>query len=79
MLQHIFHMSMLIGSLPNFDTREKMMNLLNTRGNKDWTAEYILQLATNNKITWVKGYNDPTNYDTYQQQMNARLAEILSE
>ena len=76
-LQGIFHMSMLMGILPHMDTSEKMMNMLNARGDPRWTAEYILELATDNKIKWVQGSSDPTPYDTYQEQMNTRLAEIL--
>jgi len=53
------------------------MDMLNTQGDPMWTPEYILELATDNKIKWVKGLSDPTPYDTYQEQMNARLAEIL--
>ena len=51
--------------------------MLRSQGRNDWTTEQILKLATDNKIEWVQGYDDPTPYDTYQKQMNDRLAEIL--
>jgi hypothetical protein len=54
--------------------------MLNTRKKKkknEWTAEYILKLATDNKIKWVQGSDDPIPYDTYKKGMNDRLAEIL--
>ena len=70
-------MQLLTMNIVNLNTKEKMMDMLNTSGNKEWTAEYILSLATDNKIKWVQGSSDPTPYDTYQKQMNARLAEIL--
>ena len=66
-------------TLHHHNTREKMMNMLNTSGNPTWTAEYILKLATDNKIKWVQGSDDPIPYDTYKKQMNTRLAQILSE
>ena len=70
---------MLMMTLHHHNTREKMMNMLNTSGNPTWTAEYILKLATDNKIKWVQGSDDPTPYDTYKKGMNTRLAQILSE
>ena len=76
-LSDIFHMSLLCGVLPYMNTREKMMNMLHTRGSKEWSAEQILKLAEANKITWVKGYSDPLDNETYQNKMNTRLAEIL--
>lgn len=77
-LQGVFHMSLLMGVLPRLDTREKMMDMLNTMGSKEWTAEQILKLALDNKIEWVKGMGDATD-ETYQKQMNTGLAEILGE
>ena len=81
-LKKIFHTEMLMMTLHLHNTREKMMRMLN--GNKalyknEWTAEYILQLATDNKIEWVKGSDDPTSYDTYKKAMNDTLAHILSQ
>jgi len=81
-LRKIFHTELLMMTLHLHNTREKMMRMLN--GNKalyknEWTAEYILQLATDNKIEWVKGSDDPTSYDTYKKAMNDTLAHILSE
>lgn len=76
-LRVIFHMQLLTMNIVNCNTKEKMMDMLNTQGDPIWTPEYILELATDNKIKWVKGSSDPTPYDTYQEQMNARLAEIL--
>ena len=76
-LKGIFHMSLLMGILPYMNTREKMMDMLNKRGDPRWTACYICELATDNKIKWVQGSSDPTPYKTYQSEMNDRLAEIL--
>ena len=78
-LRQIFHTELLMMTLHYHNTREKMMNMLNTKGNPSWTAEYILKLATDNKIKWVQGSTDPIPYDTYKKKMNSRLAEILSE
>ena len=78
-LQGVFHMSLLMGVLPRLDTREKMMDMLNTMGSKEWTVEQILKLALDNKIKWVKGMDDAADNETYQKKMNARLAEILGE
>ena len=77
-LQRIFHEHLIQMDLHHYNTKEKMMNmLLCSEGGANWTAEYILKLATDNKIKWVQGSTDPTPYDTYQEQMNTRLAEIL--
>jgi len=76
-LKKIFHTELLMMTLHHHNTREKMMNMLNTSGNTTSTAEYILKLATDNKIKWVQGSDDPTPYDTYKKGMNTRLAEIL--
>ena len=76
-LQNLFHMAMLMGSLPYLKTREKMMNYLNTSGDPDWTASYIWSLADSNKIDWVKGYGDPTPYEKYKKDMNQVLAKYL--
>ena len=78
-LKGLFHMSLLMGVLHRLDTREKMMDMLNTRGSSEWTAEQILKLALDNKIEWVIGSSEPTPYDTYKKEMNTRLAEILGE
>ena len=77
-LRKIFHMELLMMTLHLRNTREKMMTMLNTQGSKEWTTEYILKLAVDNKIKWVQGSDDPIPYDTYQKEMNTRLAEILS-
>jgi len=76
-LQNMFHMAMLMGFLPNLNTKTSMMNYLNTRGNPDWKDSYIWGLADSNKIDWVHGYGDPTPYEEYKKDMNNRLAEIL--
>ena len=76
-LQHLFHMAMLMQTLPYLKTKEKMMNYLNTSGDTDWTASYIWGLANNNKIDWVKGYGDPTPYEKYKKDMNQALAKYL--
>ena len=76
-LQNMFHMAMLMGFLPNLNTRTSMMNYLNTRGNPDWDNTYIWSLADSNKIDWVHGYGDPQPYEEYKKNMNNRLAEIL--
>ena len=78
-LQLLFHNLILLGTIVHLNTKEKMMNTLNNLGNKEWTTEYILKLATDNKIKWVQGSDDPIPYDTYKKQMNTRLAQILSE
>ena len=77
-LKKIFHTELLMMTLHLHNTREKMMNMLNAAGNPTWTAENILKLATDNKIKWVQGSDDPIPYDTYKKGMNDRLAEILS-
>ena len=79
-LQGIFHKQLLSMELIKHDTRNKMMHMLKShpQGNPEWTAEQILKLADDNKIMWVKGSNDPTEYETYKKEMNARLAEILT-
>ena len=77
LLTGIFHTQLLTMNIIQCDTQEKMMNMLRSQGRNDWTTEQILKLATNNKIKWVQGSDDPTPYDTYQKQMNDRLAEIL--
>jgi len=76
-LKHLFHMAMLMGTLPYLKTKEKMMNYLNTKGNPDWTAGYIWCLADSNKIDWVNGYGDPTPYEEYKKAMNQALAKYL--
>ena len=76
-LQHLFHMAMLIGTLPYLKTKEKMMNYLNRSGDPDWTAGYIWSLADSNKIDWVKGSSDPTEYETYKAEMNRALAKYV--
>ena len=76
-LQHLFHMAMLMQTLPYLKTKEKMMNYLNRSGDPDWTAGYIWGLANNNKIDWVKGYGDPTPYEKYKKDMNQALAKYL--
>ena len=79
-LRKIFHTELLMMTLHLHNTREKMMRMLNRNKalyKNEWTAEYILKLASDNKIDWVKGSDDPEPYDTYKKEMNARLAEIL--
>ena len=76
-LQNMFHMAMLMGFLHNFNTKDKMMDYLNTRGNPDWDDTYIWCLANSNKIDWVHGYGDPRPYEEYKKAMNNRLAKIL--
>ena len=81
-LRKIFHTELLMMTLHHHNTREKMMRMLNRSKalqKNEWTAEYILQLATDNKIEWVKGSDDPTPYDTYKKAMNDTLAHILSQ
>ena len=79
-LRKIFHTEMLMMTLHHHNTREKMMRMLNRSKalrKNEWTAEYILQLATDNKIEWVKGSDDPTPYEKYKEEMNRALAKIL--
>jgi len=79
LLTGIFHTQLLTMNIIYCNTQEKMMNMLRSQGRNDWTTEQILKLATDNKIEWVQGSDDPTPHDTYKKQMNARLAQILSE
>ena len=79
-LKKIFHTELLMMTLHYHNTREKMMRMLNRSKalhKNEWTAEYILQLATDNKIEWVKGSDDPTPYEKYKEEMNRALAKIL--
>lgn len=76
-LKHLFYMSMEAGFLPYLKKREKMMEYLNTKGDPFWTAAYIWGLADSNKLDWVKGYGDPTPYETYKAEMNLALANVL--
>ena len=76
-LQNLFHMAMLMNFLHLLNTKEKMMDYLNTRGDKEWTNDYIWVLADMNEIDWVKDYDDPRPYEEYKKAMNNRLAEIL--
>ena len=76
-LQNLFHMAMLMGFLHLLKTKEKMMDYLNTRGDKEWTSDYIWTLADMNKIDWVKGSDDPRSYEKYKEEMNQALAKIL--
>ena len=62
-LQNLFHMAMLMNFLHLLNTKEKMMDYLNTRGDKE--------------IDCVKDYDDPRPYEEYKKAMNNRLAEIL--
>ena len=81
-LRKIFHTELLMMTLHHHNTREKMMRMLNRNKalyKNEWTAEYILKLASDNKIDWVHGSDHPEPYDTYKKGMNTRLAEILSE
>ena len=57
----------------------RMLNRSKALQENEWTAEYILKLATDNKIKWIQGCDDPIPYDTYNKGMNTRLAQILSE
>ena len=76
-LQHLFHMAMQLDFLHHLKTKEKMMDYLNTRGDKEWTDDYIWVLADMNEIDWVHGYGDPRPYEEYKKAMNNRLAKIL--
>ena len=76
-LQRILHTHLLMCDLHLHNTQDKMMKMLRREGDENWTASLILELAKNNKIMWPKGSSDPTDYNTYQHEMNARLAEIL--
>ena len=77
-LQRIMHTHLLRCDLHLHDTQSKMMKMLRREGNPNWTTEQILELSQNNKIVWVKGSDDPTDSNTYQHQMNSRLAQILT-
>ena len=76
-LQHLFHMAMELSFIHTLKNREAMMDYLNKRGDSDWTAGYIWSLADSNKIDWVKGSSDPTEYETYKAEMNQALAKYV--
>ena len=76
-LQRIFRQHLIIFDLHLYDTEEKMMNMLKKESGENWNTDYILDLSKNNKIKWVKGVSDTTDYETYQKGMNNRLSEIL--
>ena len=76
-LKHLFHMAMELDFIHCLMEREAMMDYLNKRGDPDWTAGYIWGLADSNKIDWVKGYGDPTQYEEYKKAMNKALAKYL--
>ena len=78
-LQGIFQSQLLSMELIKHDTRNKMMHMLKThpQGNPEWTTEQILKLADDNKIKWVRGTNDPTDYETYKREMNAMIRRIV--
>ena len=56
---------------------------LNSKTKKNFVRAAFLShelwksLAKENKIPWVQGVSDPTDYNTYIKSMNTRLAEIL--
>ena len=76
-LQRILHTHLLTCDLHLYNTQDKMMQMLRREGDENWSASLIFELAKNNKIMWPQGSSDPTDYNTYQHEMNARLAEIL--
>ena len=77
-LQRIFYQHLLLSNLHLYDTKDKMMNMLRKESGENWDTDFILDLAKNNKIIWVRGSGDPIDPETYQKGMNGRLAEILS-
>jgi len=77
LLKHLFHMAMELRFIHTLKNREAMMDYLNKRGDPDWTADYIWRLASTNKIDWVKGSSDPTEYETYKAEMNEALANYV--
>jgi len=76
-MKHLFYMAMELQFIHTLKNREAMMYYLNTKGDPDWTADYIWRLASTNKIDWVKGSSDPTEYETYKADMNEALAKYV--
>ena len=79
LLKTIFYMELEMGCLHLHDTSEKMMNMLRKKSRKDWTTEYILKLANDNKIQWIKDAHDPRSFETYNKAMNTALIRILNK
>ena len=45
-----------------------MMNLLRKESGEQWNVSFILDLAKNNKIIWIQGSSDPTDYESYKKR-----------
>ena len=76
-LTSILYIHLEMMDLHTYDTKEKMMKMLRNESGEDWKTDFILDLSRNNKITWIRAFNDPIPADEYQKGMNDRLTEIL--
>ena len=63
--------------LHTYNTEKKMMKMLRNESKEDWNTDYILNLAENNKIEWIRGIDDPQPMEEYQKSMNRALSRIL--
>lgn len=76
-LTAIFHIHLEMMNLHTYNTEEKMMKMLRNESKEDWNTDYILNLAENNKIEWIRGIDDPQPMEEYQKSMNRALSRIL--
>jgi len=76
-LTAIFHIHLELTDLHTYNTEEKMMKMLRNESKEDWKTDYILNLAENNKIEWIRGIDDPQPPDEYKKSMNQALTNIL--
>ena len=76
-LTAIFYMHLNIMDLHTYDTEEKMMRMLRNESRENWNTDYILNLAENNKIEWIRGIDDPRPMEEYQKSMNRALSNVL--
>mgnify|MGYP000905556869 FL=1 len=67
-LQRIFHQHLIMCDLHLYNTKDKMMNLLRKESGEQWNVSFILDLAKNNKIIWIQGSSDPTDYESYKKR-----------
>jgi hypothetical protein len=77
-LTAIFHIHLELIDLHTYNTEKKMMKMLRNESKEDWKTDYILNLAENNKIEWIRGIDDPQPMEEYQKSMNRALSNILS-
>ena len=76
-LKVILYQHLELGNLHTYDTEEKMMRMLRQESRENWNTDYILNLAENNKIEWIKDYYDPRSMEDYNKSMNRSLSKIL--